>query len=302
MIKRISLFLLTNLLVVTTVSIMSNLLGLHSYLNQYGIDYGALAKICLLWGMGSAFISLLLSRWMAKTIMQVHLISPTTSAGQERKLLETVYHYARQAGLNTMPQVGLYQSKEVNAFATGPTRNRALVAISSGLLQRMKSEGIDGVLAHEISHIANGDMVTMTLLQGIVNAFSIFISRVIAYFLQESLYKRSKHNTHSEWKNTLWYSLIYIILDICITLLGSLLVAAFSRHREYRADYNGAKLAGRQKMITALEELREIGKISTLKQDTFASSLKIAGPRRFLALLATHPEIDQRIAAIKAGV
>lgn len=299
MIKRILLFLLTNILVVTTLSIVSNLLGLHGYLTSYGIDYEALAAICLLWGMGASIISLLISRWMAKMAMRVKLIAPDSASGEERQLLNKVYSLARKAGLYTMPEVGIYQAQELNAFATGPTKNRALVAVSSGLLSAMNDDEVEGVLAHEITHITNGDMVTMTLVQGVINAFSMFLSRVIAYTIQTMSHRDSDRNGGHH--SLLLYYGLAIFFDIFITLLGSMVVAAFSRYREYRADKGGAALAGRHKMIAALEHLRLVTLSHRQEpKESFVESLKISRPQnRLLSLLASHPDINLRIKALQ---
>jgi heat shock protein HtpX len=299
--KRIFLFLLTNILVLTTISIITSVLGVQGYLTTYGIDYRALATLCLIWGMSGSLISLLLSRWLAKVAMQVKLVDPNAGImGEERHLLETVYRLANRAGLDTMPQVGIYFSNEVNAFATGPSQHRALVAVSSGLLQKMNADEVEGVLAHEVSHIANGDMVTMTLLQGVVNAFSMFLSRVVVYALSMA-WERNQKDRHSYLRSTAIYYVLAIVFDLIITLLGSMLVAAFSRHREYRADKGGAELAGRHKMLAALERLQFVIIGGGNKaQPGFIEPLKIARRRgRYLSLLASHPDISLRIAALK---
>ena len=184
--KRILLFLATNILVMLTISILVQLLGLNRGLGAYGIDYGQLMLFCLVWGMAGSLISLALSRVMAKMMMGVRVIDPATNDPQERALVDTVYALARGARLPAMPEVGYYDSPEVNAFATGPTRSKALVAVSTGLLQRMNRDEVEGVLGHEISHVANGDMVTMTLIQGVVNAFVLFLARVIAFAITQN--------------------------------------------------------------------------------------------------------------------
>jgi len=294
--KRIFLFLLTNILVIATLSLISNALGLYGYFDSYGLDYYALASICLLWGMGGSIIALMLSRWTAKMMMNVSVISPDTTIQQERNLLNTVYSIARRAGLQIMPEVGLYHSKELNAFATGPTKNRALVAVSTGLLNSMTADEIEGVLAHEVTHITNGDMVTMTLIQGVINAFSMFLSRVIAYIVHNMLVKDRSDERHKT-SPALYHSLA-IIFDIIFTLLGSLVVAAFSRYREYRADKGGAHLVGRHKMIAALEHLRSA---TTFASNGFVEPLKINRKRsHFLSLLASHPDIGLRIEALNS--
>lgn len=301
-VKRVFLYLITNILVVATVSLITSALGLSSYLTQHGIDYQALAGLCLIWGMSSSLIALGLSRWVAKIAMGVELIDPTTSTVGERQLIQKVYHLARRVGLNTMPQVGIYRANELNAFATGPSRNRALVAVSSGLLAKMNDDELEGVLAHEISHIINGDMVTMTLIQGVVNAFSLFLSRILSYVLRSTLWSRDD-NRNGHHHSAVLYIALTVVCDVLITLLGSLVVAGFSRYREYRADKGGARLVGRQKMIAALEYLRTaMGPAKQEEEVVIVAPLKInrkSRKTRFLSLLATHPDIDLRIAALR---
>jgi heat shock protein HtpX len=298
--KRVFLYLITNILVVATVSLIINVLGLHSYLTHHGIDYQALAAICLIWGMGSSMIALLISRWMAKVAMSVQLVDASTSVPQERQLIQKVYHLARRVGLHTMPQVGIYKANELNAFATGPSKNRALVAVSSGLLNTMSADELEGVLAHEISHVANGDMVTMTLVQGVVNAFSLFLSRIMAYALRV-LWSRS--DDRNRYSGSAMLYMLSFIFDILLTLFGSLVVAAFSRYREYRADKGGARLVGRQNMIAALECLRTVTMPAQQEEGIgVIAPLQINRRYRkngFFSLLASHPDIDLRIAALR---
>lgn len=300
-VKRIFLYLITNILIIATLSLIVNALGLHGYLNQHGIDYQALAALCLIWGMTSSVIALWLSRWTAKTFMNVQLIDPSHASSKEKELVHTIHRLARRLGISVMPQVGIYQANEVNAFATGPTKNRALVAVSSGLLTQMNSDEVEGVLAHEVSHINNGDMVTMTLLQGVVNAFSLFLSRIVAYALSMAWANRKERE--QQYPPRFLYSILTLVFDILFTLLGSLVLAAFSRYREYRADKGGARLVGRHKMIAALERLGSLTVPTRNQDETSAlSNLKINSKTRtatFLSLLATHPDIDLRIAALQ---
>src|SRR3990167_4220750 len=242
MFKRIFLFVATNILVITTISIITSVLGLRPYLTAYGIDYQQLAIFCAIWGMTGAFISLLFSKMMAKMAMGVVILDPRTSRRDERFLIDLIYRLAKKAGLQTMPEVGVYQSAEVNAFATGPSRRNSLVAVSSGLLANMDTSEIEGVLAHEISHISNGDMVTMTLIQGVINAFALFLSRIVAYAISIAM---SRDDDRGEGIPMLTYTVLSFVFDILFTLLGSIVVAAFSRWREYRADAGGARFAGR---------------------------------------------------------
>lgn len=288
--KRVFLFLIVNVLVITTLSITLSLLGVKPYLTDRGINYESLLAFCLIWGMGGAFISLAISRIMAKWAMGVKVIDPRSTHGGEAQLLQMVYQLARKAGLTTMPEVGIYDSPEVNAFATGPTKNRSLVAVSSGLLHRMNQDQIEGVLGHEIAHVANGDMVTMTLLQGILNAFVLFISRIIAFAASQSVKESSRYMVQMG---------VTIVLDILLSVLASFVVAAFSRWREYRADAGGGRIAGRDRMISALKALKNSTQLVSNENPAF-SNLKIASrPSGLMALLASHPPLDERIARLE---
>ena len=293
MIKRILLFLLTNLMVIATLSIVTTVLGLHTYLSAKGIDYQSLAIFCAIWGSGGAFISLSLSKWIAKMAMGVRLIDPLKADWQQQALLDVVYHLARKAGLMQLPEVGIYPSHELNAFATGPSRQNALVAVSSGLLSSMNHAELEGVLSHEISHIANGDMVTMTLIQGIINAFALFLSRILAYVVSMSL-SRSE-NDHAG--PGVIYFVLVMVLDVLLTLLGSLVVAAFSRYREYRADSDGARLVGKAPMIAALKRLQKTTEVEDQRAPSLAA-LKISRKQRWLSLFSTHPPLELRIARL----
>ena len=295
MAKRIGLFLAVNLLILVTLSFTLNLLGVGSYFSARGIDYRSLMVFCLVWGMGGAFISLGLSRVMAKWMMGVVVLAPGTTEPSLARLVQTVHNLARAANLPKMPEVGYYPSPEINAFATGPTKSRALVAVSAGLLQSMDWEQIEGVLAHEITHVSNGDMVTMTLLQGIINAIVMFLARVIAFFISN----RGRDSERSAAPN---YFMI-MGLEIALSALGMIAVSAFSRYREYRADAGGARLAGREKMIGALEALRRTVNYADLTGKESIAAFKIAGkPARFMSLFATHPPLEARIERLKAGV
>ncbi|MFI5363138.1 MAG: protease HtpX [Elusimicrobiota bacterium] len=289
--KRIFLFGLVNLLVIVTISITLEVLGVRPYLTANGIDYGALMAFCLIWGMGGAFISLALSRVLAKWTLGVVVIDPRAATGGEADLVRLVHGLAERAGLPAMPEVGIYQSPELNAFATGPTRSRALVAVSSGLLSSMDRAGLEGVLGHELTHVANGDMVTMTLIQGVVNAFVMFIARVVAFALSMQVKKESRRMVQFA---------VTLVLQILLSLLGTLVVAWFSRWREFRADAGGARLAGREKMIGALQTLQRHYE-PLMPQNSF-SSFGIAGRSGgFMALMASHPPLEKRIEALRAA-
>ena len=282
--KRIVLFLLTNLAIVFTLTVVTTVLGV-----SVGPDMGSLAVFCLVWGMGGAFISLLMSRWIAKRATGVHLVDGRTGDSHLDWLYQTVERLTRQANL-PMPEVGVYDSPEVNAFATGPSKNRSLVAVSTGLLRGMRQEEVEGVLAHEVAHIANGDMVTMTLLQGVMNAFVMFFARVIA-----SVVTRSDDDRRGGGG---MYFLVVIVLQIVLGLLASLVTAWFSRYREYRADAGGAHLAGRENMIGALRRLAANRELVDNNNQALAT-MKINGLPGWMALLSTHPPLEDRIAALQ---
>ncbi len=293
--KRIILFIVTNLLVVITISITLNLLGVRPYLDANGIDYTSLLIFCGAFGFGGAFISLGLSRIIAKMMMGVQVIDPTNPGSPAaRDLLAKVHRLAQKAGLPAMPEVGIYQSPEVNAFATGPTKARALVAVSSGLLQQMDDAAVEGVLAHEVAHVANGDMVTMTLLQGIVNTFVMFFARIAAWAVSQAMSSRD-----NDGPSPIVHFVAVMVFEILFSLLGAIVVAFYSRRREFRADKGGAWLAGRDKMAHALQSLKNtIGQYDNRTQSVAA--LKISGKSGgLMSLLASHPDLDVRIAALK---
>lgn len=291
--KRIFLFMTVNILILVTLSVTLQLLGVRPYLSANGIDYASLMIFCLVWGMGGAFISLAISRMMAKWMMGVKVIDPNTNDHNLAELVNVVHSLAKAAGLPRMPEVGIYESPEPNAFATGPTRSRALVAVSTGLLGSMDKNQIEGVLAHEISHVANGDMVTMTLLQGIMNAIVMFLARVIAFAASQSV---------KEDMRPIVNFLVTIAMEILLSLLGMMAVMWFSRAREYAADNGGANLAGRGKMIGALRALQLTVKYHDPRQPASMATLKISDrPRGGLAMLfASHPPLEERIARLEA--
>jgi heat shock protein HtpX len=242
-------------------------------------------------GFTGSFMSLAISRWMAKKIMGVKVINPDSpNSSFERELVERVHRLSRAAGLSTMPEVGMYQSPEVNAFATGPSKRKSLVAVSTGLLENMDDDAVEGVLAHEVAHIANGDMVTMTLLQGVINTFVVFLSRVAAWAVAQFV---------DEDKAAIVHFISIIIFQIAFSILGSVVVMAYSRYREFHADRGGADLAGKDKMIHALEALRaHVNRVDT-RQDTLAT-MKISGGKKKKMLFSTHPDLDERIRRLHA--
>jgi heat shock protein HtpX len=288
--KRILLFIVTNLAIMVMLNVVLAVLGVAGYIQPGGgIDYAALMIFCLVWGMGGAIISLLLSRVIAKMAMGVKLVDGRTGNADLDWLHRTVARLAQQAQL-PMPEVGFYESPEVNAFATGPSRSRSLVAVSSGLLRGMRQDEVEGVLAHELAHIKNGDMVTMTLLQGIVNAFAMFLSRIIASIVRNAMDERYAYIVSM---------VVTIVLDIVFMIIGSMIVAWFSRAREFRADAGGAALAGRGNMIAALRRLQSTKMLVDNAQPELAT-LKISGAKAML-LFATHPPLEDRIRALESA-
>jgi len=289
MFKRVGLFLATNILIILTVSVISYVFGLDRYMSQGGLQN--LFWFCVVWGFAGSFISLALSRVIAKWSTGAKVIDPHTTQADLKWLVEAVHAHARMAGIKTMPEVAIYNSPDMNAFATGPTRNRALVAVSTGLLNRMGRNEIDGVLAHEIGHVSNGDMVTMTLIQAVVNVFVMFFARVVAGVLTSNMKGSGRAMVHL---------MVVIVLQIVFGILGSIIVAYFSRQREFRADAAGAQLAGKGKMIAALESLKHSIAPMDLADDRGLAALKISGRApSFLKLFATHPPLDERIAALQ---
>lgn len=297
MAKRILLFLVLNFLVVLMISIILNIFNVRPYIQAYGLDYESLLIFCFIWGMGGAFISLALSRVMAKWMMGVKVIDPNTPEREEKQLLETVHRLSLKAGLTVMPQVGLYRSNEVNAFATGPTKSKSLIAVSTGLLSRMGQKELEGVIGHEISHVANGDMVTMTLLQGVVNAFVMFLARVLAYAVSGLGRNRQESSGIS-----MSYIMFVYLFEVVFMILGSLVVASYSRFREYRADAGGARLAGKEAMISSLKTLRVLQEIKDPKENPAMAAFKIShrGRKGLLSLFATHPPLEARIERLQA--
>jgi heat shock protein HtpX len=288
MAKRVMLFVVTNLAIMVTLSIVLGLLGVSGYiLPGGGLDYGALMVFCLVWGMGGAIVSLLISRWIAKRAMGVQLVDGQTGRPELDWLYRTVARLAQQAQV-PMPEVGVYDSPEVNAFATGPSKSRSLVAVSSGLLRTMKAEEVEGVLAHEVAHIQNGDMVTMTLIQGVVNAFVLFLARIVGSIVRQTADERFAY---------MLSFLVTIMLDILLGFLGMIVVGWFSRAREFRADAGGASLAGRGNMIAALRRLQGTKELVDNSEPALAT-LKISGSR-MMALISTHPPLEDRIRALE---
>lgn len=291
--KRVLLFLATNLAIIVVLSITLRLLGVERILDAQGVglDLNALLMFAAVFGFGGALISLALSKWTAKRLTGAQVISePRTPT--EIWLVETVRRQAKQAGIG-MPEVAIYDAPEVNAFATGASRNHALVAVSTGLLQTMTRDEAEAVLAHEVSHIANGDMVTLALIQGVVNTFVIFLSRVIGHLVDRVVFKTERGHGPAFW-------ITVVIAELVLGILASLIVMWFSRQREFRADRGGASLAGRDKMIAALERLAA-GRTAPLPDQMAAFGIAGGLGSGIKRLFMTHPPLEERIAALKMG-
>jgi heat shock protein HtpX len=293
MFKRIALFLATNLAVILVLSIVLRLLGVDQILDESGTDlnYESLLVLSLVIGFGGSFISLAISKWMAKRSTGAQVITQPRNE-VESWLLNVVERQAQQAGIDT-PEVAIYPAPDMNAFATGARRNSALVAVSTGLLQSMPRDEIEAVLAHEISHVANGDMVTLTLVQGVVNTFVIFLSRVVGHFVDRVLLR-------NESGHGLGYFVSVIAAQIVLGILASTIVMWVSRKREFRADAGSANLNGNQAMIRALERLGR-GRPAELPESLAAFGISSGKASGFKKLFMSHPPIEERIAALQNG-
>lgn len=288
--KRIILFLATNLAIVLVLSVVARLIGLDQYLQMRGGSLGGLLAFAALFGFAGSLISLAISKWMARTTMGVQLITQPRNA-TESWLLDAVAAHARNAGIG-MPEVGVFNSPEPNAFATGARRDHALVAVSTGLLQRMSEREVEAVLGHEITHVANGDMVTLALIQGVVNTFVIFLSRIIGNVVDRAVFRSDDGRGPA-------YFISVIVSQIVLGVLASLIVMWFSRWREFRADRGGAQLAGRANMIDALDALKSAHE--PLPQQFAAFGIADGSVARgFQKLWMSHPPLDERIAALRA--
>ena len=292
--KRILLFVVTNVAVVAVIVLVFNLLGLRRFFPA-GFNYTEMLIFSLIFGFGGSLISLNLSKWMAKSVYQIHPIENPSSEA-EQWLVATVRELAAKARI-AMPEVGIYDSPEVNAFATGPSRSNALVAVSSGLLRTMKRDEVEGVLAHEITHISNGDMVTMALLQGVLNTFVILLSYVIAFFIDRFL----SGSRDDDRGPGFGFMIGQFVCQILLGFLASLVVLAYSRAREYRADAGSARLQGKAPMLAALRRLKEIIEGDPIIDDRSPalSAFKISGKPRQISLTADHPSLDDRIEALE---
>jgi len=289
--KRIVLFLITNLAVMLVLSVTLSLLGVNRWLAAEGLNMGMLLTFAAVVGFGGAFISLLISKWMAKMSTGAHVIETPRSA-DEQWLVDTVKRFADQAGIG-MPEVAIFEGAP-NAFATGAFRNSSLVAVSTGLLESMTREEVEAVIGHEVAHVANGDMVTLTLIQGVVNTFVVFLARVVGYFVDKAVFRTERGIGPG-------FYITVIVCEIVFGILASIVVAWFSRQREFRADAGGASLAGRQNMIAALERLRLSAGQPHLPDQMAAFGISGGIGQGLKRLFMSHPPLEERIAALRSG-
>ena len=288
--KRIFLYVLTNFAILAVLSVTMTVLGIDRALyTETGLNLQALLVMAALFGFGGSMISLFISKWMAKRATGAHVIEVPSNM-TERWLVDTVKRQAEKAGIG-MPEVAVYEAPEINAFATGWNRNSALVAVSTGLLSNMSQEEAEAVLGHEVTHVANGDMVTLALIQGVLNTFVIFLSRVIGFLVDKMLLKNERGYGPGFWITS-------FVAEMLLGVLALMIVMWFSRYREFRADAGGASLAGRQKMIAALERLKLNHEQSTLPAQVKAFG--ISGGGGFGRLFMSHPPLEERIAALQA--
>jgi heat shock protein HtpX len=287
--KRVFLFVLTNVAVMVVLSAVASLLGLDRYLAAHGQNLGGLLLVSALFGFGGALISLFISKWMAKRSMGVRVITQPANA-EEAWLVQTVRAQAEQAGIG-MPEVGIFDSPQPNAFATGARRNAALVAVSTGLLRNMKRNEVEAVLGHEVAHVANGDMVTLTLIQGVVNTFVFFLSRVIGNIIDKAVLR-------NERGGGIGYFVTVIVSQIVLGFLANMIVSWFSRQREFRADRGGARVAGTGNMIAALERLKSASN-EPLPAQLAAFGIKGGAGSGLRRLFMSHPPLEERISALQ---
>ncbi len=293
------LMLLVNFGILLTLSFVLRVTGLERYLAANGMGYQGLAIFCMIFGMGASFISLLLSKRLVKWRMKIQLVDSTHINPDARRLFEMVRHLSLKAGLPKTPEVGIYESPEVNAFATGASKDDSLVAVSTGLIAAMKWEEVEGVLGHEIAHIANGDMVRMTLLQGVMNALVMFVSRIAAQIVLSAM---RGDRDERRGGNFFMHFMIVQLFEVVLGLFGMIVVNSYSRYREFRADQGGADLAGRQKMISALQALQtRIEFVDKGRPDL--ATMKISSGRTGVLskLFSTHPPLSERIAALQSS-
>ncbi|WP_372876807.1 protease HtpX [Spongiibacter marinus] len=292
---RIFLFLATNIAILAVASISLSLLGVDSYMasNNVDLDLRALLIFCAVFGMSGSLVSLLISKWMAKRSTRTQVITQPRNS-EERWLLETVAELSQKAGIN-MPEVGIFPSPAANAFATGWNKNAALVAVSEGLLRQMRPNEVRAVLAHEIGHVANGDMITLSLIQGVVNTFVMFFARIIGHTIDRVVFK-------TERGHGIGFYVVTFITEMVLGILASTIVMWFSRWREFRADAAGAHLAGRQDMIAALQRLQaQQGLPNDMPDELTAFGIRTGTKKDFAALFSSHPPLEKRIEALRNG-
>ncbi|MDH4380821.1 MAG: protease HtpX [Gammaproteobacteria bacterium] len=288
--RRIGIFLITNLAVLVTLSAAAHLLGVDRFITAQGMNFTGLLGFAVVFGFGGAFISLFMSKWTARMAVGARVIE-TPRTATERWLLDTVRRQAERAGIG-MPEVAVYEAEDINAFATGWNRNAALIAVSTGLIQQMSADEAEAVLGHEVAHIANGDMVTLTLIQGVLNTFVIVIARVVGWFIDRVIFKQEEGPGPA-------YYVTFFVLEIALGILASVVVAWFSRQREFRADHGGATLAGREKMIAALERLQAAQIPAQLPERVAAFGISGNGRGGWLRYFASHPPLEARVAALR---
>ncbi|MGZ3691208.1 MAG: protease HtpX [Pseudobdellovibrio sp.] len=303
--KRFGYLILTSMLVALTVSFIVSLVTHFLRINMMGGGYAGLFIFCLLYGLAGSFISLQLSRWLAKKFHGVQVIDPQTTNPTERKLVDTVYRIARSAGMEVMPEVGFYESSEVNAFATGPSKSRALVAVSSGLMNTMTDAEIEGVLGHEITHVVNGDMVTLMLVQGVISAFAMFLSQIITMAIMSAL-RRNDDDDRRGFGDFMLRQLIYSLISTVFMILGSIVVNYVSRQREFRADAGSARITSQEKMSAALMRLQRVYSTEPAvvqgedRPSDSLNTLKISGKSTgVMRLLMSHPPLEERLEALR---
>lgn len=291
---RIGLFLMTNLAVLVVAGVTLNLLGVGRFITAEGLDLSSLLAFCAVFGFSGALVSLFLSKWIAKMSAKVQVIdNPRTP--DERWLLETVRELATKANIG-MPEVGIFPAEQSNAFATGWNKNASLVAVSAGMMRRFNKNEIRAVLAHEVGHVANGDMVTLALIQGVVNTFVMFFARIIGYAVDKVILKEER-------SVGIGFYIATFVAEIILGFLASMIVAWFSRRREFRADYAGATLADRQSMISALRRLKSESEVPNQMPDTLvAFGIASGAGNKLMQLFATHPPLDVRIATLESGL
>jgi heat shock protein HtpX len=290
--KRILLLIGTNLAVIALLTVVIHVFGIDNWLAERGQNYQGLLIFSAIFGFGGAFVSLLISKWMAKMAMRVKVISQPASE-VEQWLVQTVRSHADKAGIG-MPEVGIFDSPDPNAFATGASRNSSLVAVSTGLLRNMRREEVEAVLGHEIAHVANGDMVTLTLIQGVLNTFVIFLARIIGGLVDSAMRGNNENRGPG-----IGYFFVVMIAQSVLGLFAAMIVAWFSRRREFRADAGGADLAGTRSMIGALEALKRAHTPSQLPESMKAFGINSERPGALQRLLMSHPPLNERIAALE---